>query len=189
MDKLKHIKDLLEKFYDGSSDMSEEKELELFFRNEKVPEELLPDKDLFFSMAASSESVDIPSNLKEKIIAGLDKAEKSESRIKRINLYSFSGLAAGLLIIFSVYMGFFRDNTMDLTAQYAIEDPDRAYQEAKKALEFVSQKWNSGTSELHNLDQVNTGLKNINPIKKLSSGSKQLNLLGNLKKAENIKIQ
>jgi hypothetical protein len=189
MDKLKHIQKLLEKFYAGNTSMTEENELELFFRKENVPEEYKADKELFFFIAANSEHMDIPVDLKEKIIFTLDKAEKSESRVRRINLYSISGLAAGLLIILSVYLGFIRENPFEVTSQYAIEDPDRAYEEVKKALEYVSQKWNSGTSELENLGQINKGLKTISPIRKLSSGSRELNLLGNLKKAENIKIQ
>ena len=189
MDKLKHIRNLLVRFYAGNTSKKEENELNRIFRTEDVPDEFSADKELFFSMAAISEPVDIPFDLNEKIISSLDKAEKSESRLRRINLYSISGLAAGLLIILSVYLGFIRENTIDVTAQYAIEDPDRAYEEAKKALEYVSQKWNAGTSELQNLEQVNKGLMTISPIKKISSGSRELNLLGNLKKAENIRIQ
>ncbi|MDA3823435.1 MAG: hypothetical protein PF450_12610 [Bacteroidales bacterium] len=189
MDKLKHIENTLEKFYAGNSSLAEEKELEVFFKQESVPEHLKQDQELFFSMAASSEDVDIPLDLKEKIIESLDQAEKSESRVRRINLYSISGLAAGLLIILSVYLGFIRENSLDVADQYAIEDPDLAYLEAKRALEFISVYWNNGSSELQNLEQVNKGMKTISPIQKISSGSRELNLLGNLKKAENIKIQ
>ncbi len=189
MDKLKHIKELLEKFYEGATSMEEEAELQAYFIEEKVPEELLADKELFVSMASAGQPVEVPADLNEKINIGLSDAERSESRSRRISIYSFSALAAGLLIIFSVYIGFLRDDHNNAMTQYAIEDPDLAYVEAKKALEYVSLKWNNATSELDNLNQVNKTMEKVSTINKLSSGSRELNLLGNLKRADQIKLQ
>lgn len=189
MDKLKHIKELLDKFYEGATTMEEETELQSFFSNQRVPEELLADKELFTSMASAGEPIEVPAGLNDKIISGLREAERSESRARRINIYSFSALAAGLLIIFSVYLGFLREDRQQVMTQYAIEDPDRAYEEAKKALEYVSLKWNDATAELGNLKQVNKTIETVSTINKFSSGSRELNLLGNLKKADQIKLQ
>lgn len=189
MDKLKHIKALLDKFYDGTTSREEEAELQSYFTSGRVPEELSADRELFVSMTSASEPVDVPADLNEKIISGLREAERSESRSRRINLYSFSALAAGLLIIFSVYLGFLREDHHQAMTQYAIEDPDLAYVEAKKALEYVSLKWNDATAELGNLKQVNKTIETVSTINKFSSGSRELNLLGNLKKADQLKMQ
>ncbi len=189
MDKLTHIKKLLSAFYEGNTTLSEEKELETFFSKANVPEELLADKELFLSIAASTEPVEVPADLNEQIIQTIDKAQHREVRLRRINLYSISGLAAGLLIIFSVYLGFIRESRVDVATQFAIEDPQEAYKETVKALEFISEKWNEGTSELKNLNEVNKTMKTMAPITKITSATKELNLLGNLKKAEKITLQ
>jgi len=189
MDKLTRIKSLLDKFYKGDTSIAEEKELEEYFIHQEVPDELAAEKELFSSFSAGAAPVDVPDDLENKILTSLDKAERSVVRSRRINIYSISGLAAGLLILFSIYMGFLRDNSFRSVSQYAIEDPDLAYEEAKSALEYVSYKLNSGTAELTNLKEVNKGLKTISSIKKISSGSREINLLGNLKKAENIQRQ
>ena len=189
MDKLKQIRDLLNRFYEGSTSKSEERELENFFlKADKLPEEFLADRDLFRSMADLNEPVDVPSDLKEKLIDRLDTAARSESRTRRIGIYSLSGLAAGLLVLLSVYLGIFRDSHDQSIQQYAIEDPEIAYIETRKALEYISGKWNTGTSELDNLKQVNKGMETVSTIRKFSSGSRELNLLGNLEKADQIQM-
>jgi hypothetical protein len=189
MDKLKYIKELLEKFYEGMTSKSEETELENFFmETEKLPEELLADRDLFRSMSDLKEPMDVPAGLQQKLIDRLDTAARSETRVRRIGLYSLSGLAAGLLVLLSVYLGIIRDSHEQSIGQYAIEDPEIAYIEARRALEYVSGKWNKGTSELENLQQVNKGMETVSTMRKFSSGSRELNLLGNLGKADQIQI-
>lgn len=190
MDKLNHIKEILGRFYEGTASFQEEKELEEYFLSGSVPEDLSADKEFFLASANLLQTIEVPEDLDEKILKRITVAEKSERKVRRISVYSLTGLAAGLLILFSVYLGLLRENSLNSRLdQYAIEDPELAYQEARKALEFVSEKWNTGTSELDNLQEVNRGIESISTINKISSGSRELNLLGNLKKAENIKIQ
>ena len=189
MDKLKHIRELLDRFYEGVTSKSEEMELENFFlKAEKLPEEFLADRDLFRSLTDLKVPVDVPSDLNKKLIGRLDTAAGSESRVRRIGIYSLSGLAAGLLVLLSVYLGIIRDSHEQSMQQYAIEDPEIAYVEARRALEYISGKWNTGTSELDNLQQVNKGMETVSTMRKFSSGSRELNLLGNLGKADQIQI-
>lgn len=189
MDNLNKIKQLLEKFYEGQTSLEEEIHLKEYFAGDSIPEELLEDKELFVSMGAADGQVIVPGDLNTKLIDTINAAERKETRVKRINLYSFSGLAAGLLIIFSVYFAFLRETPTDVLAQYTIQDEEQAYLEAKKALTYVSAKLNRGTAELKPLQSVNKSLNSMTPLRKLSSGSKELQLLGNLEKAGGIKIQ
>jgi hypothetical protein len=189
MDKLKHIRELLQKFYDGESNRQEELELEAFFRKaEALPEEFITDREFFASIDSLHQPVDVPENLRGKIIDRLAAEEGHESRRRRISIYSLSGLAAGMLIIFSVYLGLMRGSQSQDINQFAIKDPELAYEEAKKALVYISDKWNSGTAELTSLKQVNKGFETVSTMQKLSSGSRELNLLGNLQKAEALKL-
>lgn len=189
MDKLEYIRNLLDRFYSGATSKSEETELENFFKEaNNLPEDLFADQELFRSMAGLKEPVEVPSDLNAKLIDRLDKAARYELRVRRIGIYSFSGLAAGLLILLSVYLGIVREGHEQSIQQYAIEDPEIAYIEARKALDYISGKWNTGTSELDNLQQVNKGIETVSTIRKFSSGSRELNLLGNLEKADQIQM-
>lgn len=189
MDSLNNIKQILEKFYDGQTSLEEELSLKEFFSGDSIPEELHEDRELFVSMNAVDNQVTIPGDLNSMLIDTINSAEQKETRVKRINLYSFSGLAAGLLIILGVYFTFLRDNPSDVLAEYTIQDEETAYVEAMKALTYVSAKLNRGTAELKPLRQVNKSIRSISPLNKLSSGSKELQLLGNLEKAGDIQLQ
>lgn len=189
MDHINNIKQVLKKFYEGQTSLEEELQLKEYFSGDQIPEELLDDKELFVAMDAADTQVPIPGDLNSSLIESISKAEQKESKVKRINLYSFSGLAAGLLIILGVYFAFLRDAPADVLAEYTIQDEEMAYIEARKALNYVSSKLNKGTAELEPLKQVNRTIQSIAPLRKLSSGSKELQLLGNLEKAGNIQIQ
>ena len=189
MDNINNIKQLLEKFYEGQTSLEEESHLKEYFAGDSIPEGLLEDKELFVSMDAADDQVQIPGDLNTRLITTINEAERKETRVKRINLYSLSGLAAGLLIIFTVYITFLRENPADVLAEYTIQDEDVAYAEAKKALMYVSAKLNRGTAELEPLQTVNRSLNSMTPLRKLSSGRKELQLLGNLEKAGDIKLQ
>lgn len=189
MDRLKDIRLLLEKFYEGETSSQEEEELRTFFLNNQVPEDLQEERNMFVSFPDIEKPVEVPEGLNEGIIERLEEAVRKERRSRRVNLYSLSGMAAGLLIMFSVYIGFLEDRQTNDLAQYAIEDPEIAYQEAKRAIQFVSMKMNIGTEELKSLDYVNKGMKTLQPLRKMSSGSKELQLIGNVEKANQIHRQ
>jgi len=188
MDKLSNIKKLLDKFYEGQSSLEEEQQLKEYFSGDGIPEELLEERELFVSMSAVDEHIEVPDNLNNSIIEAISNAEHRESKVKRINLYSFSGLAAGLAIILSVYFAFLREEPTKLLAEYTIQDEEVAYQEARKALSYVSAKLHKGTAELESLGQVNRTMKTLAPLNKITSGRKELQLLGNMEKASNIKL-
>ncbi|HKK62458.1 MAG TPA: hypothetical protein VJ951_07855 [Bacteroidales bacterium] len=189
MSKFENIRDLLNKFYNGETSLSEEDKLTAFFEKEELPEDLLEEKNVFLSFRDASSSIEIPDDLDHKILSNLMDVKEKESRGKRITLFSLSGLAAGLLIMLSVYMGFLRNNSNKQLAKYEIEDPEIAYKEIVNTLNYVSDKWNRGAGELNTLNNINKGMKSIQPINKISSGSRELNLLGKLRSAESVRIQ
>jgi hypothetical protein len=180
-----HIRRLLEKFYEGQTSLEEEKELSAFFESGEVPSILLPDKQLFRSMQAASHPVEVPGDLESRLRSAIEAEESKDIKTRRINWFSLSGLAAGLAIILTVYLTVLRQ-TPQQYATGTFEDPQEAYEETLKVLSYVSGKWNSGTRELRNLQQVNKSLEAIRPIKKVQSGTMQLQLLGNLEKTKNL---
>ena len=70
---------MLERFYGGETSLEEEKMLRDYFASNKVPEELIPDKDLFQSFEDGADSVEVPSDLNQKILSSIDQAERRET--------------------------------------------------------------------------------------------------------------
>ncbi len=191
MESIKEIRKMLERFYQGETTLEEEGMLQEYFASTGVPEELIPDRDLFRSFNDGPDSVEVPADLNQKIIASIDRVERKENRTRRISLFSLSGLAAGLLVMIAVYLFYIRTERSQLIASNQMvdtyEDPMAAYEEARKTLAFVSSKFNTGTSELEQVKQVSkVATDPLKSLSKINKGTKELSLLGQLRRAEEI---
>lgn len=189
MESIAEIRKLLDRFYMGETTLKEEKILQEYFSSASVPEELLPDRDLFRSLEPVGNSVAVPSGLNQKILDVIDQQEKRVVRTRRISVFALSGLAAGLLVVIALYVGYFRADQPALLASHQMidtyEDPQDAYEEARKTLAYVSAKLNTGTSELEHVKQVSRSASDpLKSLSKINKGTKELSLLGQLKRAE-----
>ena len=81
MESIEEIRKILERFYQGESTLEEEKMLEEYFSSTTVPEELIPDKDLFLSFWGGTESIIVPADLNQKIINSIEQVEKKAEDI------------------------------------------------------------------------------------------------------------
>ena len=190
MESIETIRKMLDRFYQGNTSLEEEKMLREYFSAATVHEDFMPDKALFTSLASESEDIVVPDNLNHKILEAVDQAEKKFNRTRRISLFSLSGLAAGLLVMIAVYLFYIRaDEPSRLASNQMIdtfENPMDAYEEAKRALAFVSAKLNHGTSELEPIRQVTKTAEPLKSLSKINKGSKELSLLGKLQRVGEI---
>ncbi|MCK5135115.1 MAG: hypothetical protein KAR19_04950 [Bacteroidales bacterium] len=193
MESIDEIRKILERFYGGETTLEEEKMLKEYFSSTSVPEELIPDRDLFQSFGTGSDSIVVPDDLNQKIIASIDQVERKAVRTRRISMFSLSGLAAGLLVMIAVYLFYIRDDKpAQLTVNHwtdTYEDPLDAYEEAKRTMAYVSAKLNNGTSELKHVKQVSKSAESIKSLSKINKGSKELSLLGQLQRVRDIDMQ
>jgi hypothetical protein len=191
---LEKVRRMLERFYQGDTTLEEERWLQDYFSSTTVPAELLPDKELFQTFRSSGDSINVPGDLNQKILTAIDQLERKELRTRRINLFSLTGLAAGLLVMIAVYVFFLRtDGSLSLASHQmtdTYEDPMEAYLEAKKTLAYVSTKLNYGTSELKHVQQVTKATTDpLKSLSKINKGTRELNLLGNLQRVREIERQ
>lgn len=187
MESIKEIRKILDRFYAGETTLEEERILQEYFSSASIPEELLPERDLFRSLEAASNQVAVPENLNKKILGRIDQLEKKEVRTRRISIYALSGLAAGLLVVIALYVGYFNSGQSNRMASQELTDtydnPADAYEEAKKTLAYVSSKLNTGTSELEYVKKVTkTTSDPLKSLSKINKGSKELSLLGQLQR-------
>ncbi len=191
MESIEKVRKMLERFYRGETSLEEERWLQDYLSSTTVPEELLADQELFMALEERDDTIPVPRDLNAKILNTIDREEKSSLRTRRISLYSISGLAAGLLALIAVYVFFLRTDTpLLLSARHSIdtyEDPMDAYQEAKKTLAYVSGKLSTGTNEIRHIQQVTkTTADPLKSLSKISKGSRELVLLGELQRVREI---
>jgi hypothetical protein len=189
MESIAEIRKLLDRFYMGETILEEEKILQEYFSKASVPEELLPDRDLFRSLEPVSNAVSVPNGLNQKILDAIDLQEKKVVRTRRISVFALSGLAAGLMVVIALYVGYFGpDKTALLASQQmtdTYENPQDAYEEARRTLAFVSAKLHTGTSELELVKKVaETTSDPLKSLSKINKGNKELSLLGQLQRVE-----
>lgn len=188
MESITDIRKMLDRFYLGETTLEEEKKLYDYFSSNAVPEEFIPDKELFQTMGSGDHAIEVPEDLNQKIISSIDQVERKATRTRRISIFSLSGLAAGLLVMIAVYLFYIRTESPTFLATHQMadtyENPMDAYEEAKRTLAYVAAKLNNGTSELDHVKQHMS--KTSDPLKSLSKinkGSKELSLLGQLTRA------
>jgi hypothetical protein len=190
MENIKEIRKLLDRFYLGETSLEEEQILQEYFSSASLPEELIPDRDLFNALESGGDSVYVPEGLNQKILDAIDQQEKKVIRTRRISVFSLSGLAAGLLVVIALYVGYFREAGSGRLASNEItdtyENPLDAYEEAKRTLAYVSAKLNTGTSELEHVVKASKSASDpLKSLSKINKGSKELSLLGQLQRVEN----
>ena len=191
MESIAEIRKLLNRFYLGETTLEEEQILQEYFSSGSIPEELMPDRDLFKSLENANDSVVVPEGLNQKILDVIDQQEKKAVRTRRISVFSLSGLAAGLLVVIALYVGYFkadRPSRFAMTDTY--ENPQDAYEEARRTLAYVAAKLNTGTSELEHVVQVSKATSDpLKSLSKINKGSKELSLLGQLQRVERFERQ
>ncbi|MBQ4821743.1 hypothetical protein [Aquimarina sp. MMG016] len=141
---LSNIEKLLEKYFEGETTISEEKELKVYFTRENVPSHLERYKDLFQFFSQES-----------TITATKDLNLNTDKKRKN---YAWVGIAASIALI----AGIFLTNTPpDPEEMGTYEDPEIALQETKKILNMVSQLMNEGKKDLVYLNEFETAKKDL----------------------------
>ena len=141
------IRNLLENYFNGSSSLSEEKILrEYLLQNENIPDEFEYARQIFLHFKNESE-IKLNKPTRNKTL------EINTRRIIRI-----SGIAAGILILFGLWL-IFRKLPAPTVYAYIngvpVTDKNIALSEAEKAFSVVTDNLKTGTKDLHQLSKYN----------------------------------
>ncbi len=127
LDKLEKI---LEKYFEGETTISEEKELKVYFTRETVPSHLEKYKDMFQYFSEES---------------NITATRELQLNTNRKTLFSWIGVAASVALIAGIFLTNMPSKSEELGTY---EDPEIALQETKKILNMVSLYMNKGKKEL-----------------------------------------
>lgn len=177
---LTEVKILLQKFFDAQTSEEEEKQLADFFRAGQVPEELKVYQQFFD--ATEELSTTKFDGFEEEVMSHILESEHREKSKYRWMWQTVTSAAAILIIALLVV-----NYNQEKRWQDTYDDPEIAYQEATKALQYMAGKYQKGMVKLQpmaklekasaplqtGLGLVNKGFEEMNELKKLNQKSKK----------------
>ncbi len=188
--KKQEMKFLLEKYFDGNTNPEEESKLFEYFASQKIDPEFLADKEYFDFLEMEKTQLLEKEDLKDIIWANIERSELKANH-KEFHLNKFSkaliAIAASIVItLISVTLIKYEFTTKENQAYISdtYDDPELAYQEAKKALLFISEKLNKGTDPMQNLKSFKKGTESLGLIDNLDKGLNELKPIKSIEKLD-----
>ena len=150
---LKEIKQKLYLYFDGQSTEQDEQDLRNYFSSAEVDDELIQYSEFFGGLNELSEKRD--EQLEGEIMDFILENEFREKARYRWLWQAVTGVAAVLLIALLAVN--FNQNQHNWEDTYS--DPNQAYAEASKTIQFVAGKYQKGLAQLQPVQKVSTAKK------------------------------
>jgi hypothetical protein len=159
------INNLLEKYFEGETNLQEEKQLKHFFTQEAVPEEFSSYQPLFqyFEQEAQPE---LDAGFEEKVLRAIEKTDARVVPMRRISMVRWMSRAAAVIAL--VALGWWASDQITTPApvtagidwsKYEVQDPEEAFKFTQVAFLKASSELNRGTNtaarEVGNLKTLN----------------------------------
>lgn len=164
-----HIAALLEKYWNGETSLEEEKIIKDYFSTDDVPEEWQQEAGFFKFLDHQQERVTLKD---EEILAHLEAVKPARHRqTGAIRLWmQNAGKAAAVVAIIAVAALFVREDYMSKKEQMdpvisdTFEDPQKAFEETKKALLLVSQQFGKGKKHAQKLKVLDEAAQEVQEL-------------------------
>jgi len=169
------IKILLQKYFEAETTLDEENELINYFNSGEVADELKPYIPMFSGLKSLSvsENPDLGDDLMNYIL----ESEHKEKLRYRWMWQIVTGVAASVILVM-LAVNFYGDQNQ---WKDTFKNPDQAYAEASKTLDFVAGKYNKGLAQLRPITKMENA---VNPLR---SGINILNKgFGQMKEVETL---
>ncbi|UII23596.1 hypothetical protein [Fulvivirga ligni] len=150
---LDRIEQLLEKYWECETSGEEEQELKEFFNNNEVPEHLKSVAPLFTYFSKEEAVGDLGDDFDNNIIERLQ-TEKAPKKGKVVSLI-FNAMKVAAVGVILITAGYFmkqeyidKKDSIDPYMTGTFEDPEKAFEETKKALMLLSKNMNVGKKQV-----------------------------------------
>ncbi|WP_299222356.1 hypothetical protein [uncultured Aquimarina sp.] len=156
---LSNIEKLLEKYFEGETTLSEEKELKVYFTGESVPSHLERYKDLFQFFSNESQ------------VTATSEVTLSTNRVP---WYTWIGVAASIALIVGLFIKDVPPGVDPEGVYGTYDDPEMALQKTKEALDLVAKLMNEGKKDLVYLNEFDTAKKELVYLNEFESAKNKL---------------
>lgn len=168
---------LLKKYFEADTTLDEENELNTYFNSGKVDETLKKYVPMFSGIKGLSaeKNHDLGDDLMNYIL----ESEHKEKLRYRWMWQIVTGVAASLILVM-LAVNFYGSKTQ---WKDTFNDPDQAYAQASKTLEYVAGKYNTGLAQLRPIGKIESAENSLySGIGKLNMGFEQLKKIEKLNK-------
>jgi len=140
----KDIKILLDKYWEGETNQSEEKQLHNYFSNTVVADDLKEYQVYFQSINQLSEQ-ELPADFNDKVLAAIEPKAKPMRFLTFKNLMAAASVAAVLTVASIFYQP---NNSGAALSQAEKQQAQQAYNETLLALQMISTKLDKGNQSI-----------------------------------------
>lgn len=154
----KHVKALLEKYWNGDTSLEEEAQLRAFFAQGDVPASLQSAASLFRYFQQEQQKKLAPS-FDARVTKSIRQRQGGKI-IRMVNLVNVARIAAGVLVI--VAAGYLiRQEVSKMYPEDTYSDPKVAFEETKKALMMISKSFGKAQQEAGKIKMFNEAEEKI----------------------------
>lgn len=137
----RNVQELLEKYFEGESTVSDEKALKNYFASQNVAPEFAQYAPMFQYFSVAKE----------------ERYTKTIPLKPRRQYYRWASVAAAVVMAFGLYFG----NEYRVQKQLEQQEAQFAYEETKKALGLLAQNFEKGTSQFSHLNRFDEAKQKI----------------------------
>jgi hypothetical protein len=171
---------LLQKYFDAETTIDEENELITYFTSGEVDENLKMYVPMFSGMKELSAEEEVHT-LGDDLMNYILESEHKEKLRYRWMWQIVTGVAASVILVMLAVNFYSNQNQWKDT----FANPDQAYSEASKTLEFVAGKYNKGLAQLRPIGRIETATDSYHSgMKTLNKGFEQMEKLNEKLKKE-----
>ena len=170
---LKEIEELLEKFYEGNTNLSEEQKLREFFSGNEISPQLSEHADLFRFYSQSRKEQLNDTGFEERFLSVIQEHTSIPILSRKRQLFYISGIAATLIIMAGLIFTF-RNDVLKRTPKTPL-NTELAYEQAKDALAMLSINLNTGLEQVQKLQNFQKGINELQKIQAFQKGLDEMN--------------
>ncbi|MDY0280177.1 MAG: hypothetical protein RBR35_06425 [Salinivirgaceae bacterium] len=158
-----NIKYLLEKYYEGTTTLEEERAIRSYFAKHETTDELREEQRLFNSFVVDEK--EIPLSLESDIFDAIAKQTETPEKRKHIAIQRIVSWATAAIIVLSVGFGWYYTQIEKRTQlSDTFQNPEEAYQETMRVLAYVGSKMNKAQEELQPIAKMSKVTETLQPI-------------------------
>lgn len=161
---------IIDKYFEGETTLSEERQIREFFKTEKtLPEDIAPLKEYFLSLDTFSKAApsdDFDKKLMERI--KYEEHQKKLNRSFKIRMFTTSGIAAAFILLIGLQQ-FNKPTGIKST----VDDPMVAMQIVTNAFAEVNKNMEKGVTNFSYLNNATEATQTLSKIQKLNEGVEQ----------------
>lgn len=166
----RNIKILLQQYFNGESTRLQERTLEEYFSSGKVADELMEYKEFFGGISELSQLPD-ENGFQDEIMDYILEQEFSEKNKYRSLWRTVTGIAASIIIILGSFLVY---EQQQKPFEDTYSNPEEAYLQAEKTLQYISGKYKVGLSRLSKTKKYNEAFAELRKVEIINHASKPL---------------